>query len=33
MERKSFDPDFKGMRHGVRVVDLSRVVGQERHEA
>jgi len=26
MERKSFNPDFKGMLNGVRVVDLSRVV-------
>src|SRR5688572_9679413 len=26
MERKAFDPDFKGMLNGVRVVDLSRVV-------
>lgn len=26
MERKSFDPDFKGMLHGLRVIDLSRVV-------
>jgi crotonobetainyl-CoA:carnitine CoA-transferase CaiB-like acyl-CoA transferase len=26
MERKSFNPDFKGMLDGVRVIDLSRVV-------
>jgi len=26
MERKSFDPNFKGMLSGIRVVDLSRVV-------
>jgi len=26
MERKSFNPDFKGMLNGVRVIDLSRVV-------
>ena len=26
MERTSFNPDFKGMLHGLRVIDLSRVV-------
>ena len=26
MQQKSFDPDFKGMLHGLRVIDLSRVV-------
>ena len=26
MQQKSFNPDFEGMLHGVRVIDLSRVV-------
>ena len=26
MQQKFFDPDFKGMLHGLRVIDLSRVV-------
>ena len=26
MQQKSFNPDFKGMLHGLRVIDLSRVV-------